>query len=185
MQIFLLLGNFLSCIFNGFFFFSLLPSFWNSITQMFNPKNQPSSFLLLTDFLLLISLTFWKISPTSVCSLNPPNYFHDLIFILDTSLGNLLTVPGPCQDRKPTAALACGRSQAPSLSAERSAAVSFRETDFSTSMCFLQGCSMFPEKCLICCLRGKGLVASVLESNGIRKQGRYQQLYMCVYLISI
>lgn len=27
MQIFLLLGNFLSCIFNGFFFFSLLPSF--------------------------------------------------------------------------------------------------------------------------------------------------------------
>lgn len=117
MQIFLLLGNFLSCIFNGFFFFSLLPSFWNSITQMFNPKNQPSSFLLLTDFLLLISLTFWKISPTSVCSLNPPNYFHDLIFILDTSLGNLLTVPGPCQDRKPTAALACGRSQAPSLRA--------------------------------------------------------------------
>ena len=46
---------------------------------------------------------------------------------------------------------------------------------------FPLGCPGFPEKCLICGLRVKGLVASVLESNGIRKLGRYQQLHVCLF----
>lgn len=91
---FLLLGNCLNCIFNGFSYFPFFPLFGTPLLKCSTPKISPPVFFFFFGSLIFYYFPYIleDFPCLSVCSLNPPNYFQDLTSVLDTSLRSLLIV---------------------------------------------------------------------------------------------